>query len=249
MNAIHEANRKQWNVGAERWKERTDKRGFWNKCHKEPSLVLTDSELEYLKGIQGKTVCVLGSGDNEVVFALAGMGAEVTSVDIAERQLEIASDRADSLGLKISFLRADVTHLDKIENDSYDTVYTGGHVSVWTSDINNYYSEAVRILKAGSIFIINEYHPFRRIWCEDSNELVLKYPYFNRGPFEFRTRDELPQFEYHWTVADHIQTMISTGCELLMIEEHGEEGDDWNKTNLKQLPQNLLLVGKKNATE
>ena len=142
MNAIHEANRKQWNAGAERWKERTDKRGLWNKCHKDPTLVLTDSEIEYLKDIQGRSVCVLGSGDNEVVFALAGMGADVTSIDISERQLEIASERADCLDLKISFLRADVTHLDKIENENYDTVYTGGHVAVWTSDIKKYYSEA-----------------------------------------------------------------------------------------------------------
>ena len=126
MNAIHEANRKQWNTGAERWKKRTDKRGLWNKCHKDPTLVLTDSEIEYLKGIQGKSACVIGSGDNEIVFALAGMGAEVTSVDISERQLEIARERADRLGLNISFLRADVTQLDKIDNESFDTVYTGG---------------------------------------------------------------------------------------------------------------------------
>ncbi len=185
MNAKHEANRKQWNAGAERWKERTDKRGLWNKCHKDPTLVLTASEIEYLKDIQGKSVCVLGSGDNEVVFAMAGMGAEVTSVDNSERQLEIASERADCLDLKISFLRADVTQLDKIENESFDTVYTGGHVAVWTSDIKKYYSEAVRILKTGSYIIINEYHPFRRIWCEESKEIVLKYSYYNRGPFKF----------------------------------------------------------------
>jgi hypothetical protein len=80
MNKIHEANRIQWNASANWWKKRTEEQGLWNKCHKDPSLVLTESEIEYFDKVRGKSVCVLGSGDNEVVFALAGMGGEVTSV-------------------------------------------------------------------------------------------------------------------------------------------------------------------------
>ena len=49
-----------------------------------PSLVLSPVEMEYLSNVKGKRVCVLGSGDNQVVFALAGLGAHVTSVDIAQ---------------------------------------------------------------------------------------------------------------------------------------------------------------------
>ena len=94
MNKRHEANRRIWDAGADRWKENTDKRDRWNKCHKDPTLVLTDTEIKYFLNIEGKSVCVLVSGDNEIVFALGGMGANVTSVDISEKQLEIASERA-----------------------------------------------------------------------------------------------------------------------------------------------------------
>lgn len=245
MNELHEANRKQWNAAADWWQQRTEERGIWRRCHQEPSLVLTSSELSVLKDIRGKSACVLGSGDNEVVFALAGMGAEVTSVDISEHQLAIATRRADALGLKISFLRADISDLAELKSQQFDYVYTGGHVSVWLSDIQAYYSEAVRILKCGCLFIVNDYHPFRRIWKDGSKQFVLADPYFKRGPFRYESDNGLPQFEFHWTVADHVQALLAAGCDLVRMEETGEDNDDWNETELKGLPQYMSLVGEK----
>lgn len=248
MNELHEANRKQWNAAADWWQRRTEERGIWKRCHQEPSLVLTPSELSFLKDIYGKSACVLGSGDNEVVFALAGMGADVTSVDISEHQLDIAARRAEALGLTISFLRADISDLAEIENEQFDYVYTGGHISVWLSDIQKYYSEAVRILKKECLFIVNDYHPFRRIWKDGSKQFVLEDPYFKRGPFEYQSDNGLPQFEFHWTVADHVQALLSAGCELVKMEETGDDNDDWNETELRGLPQYMLLVGKKKSS-
>jgi 2-polyprenyl-3-methyl-5-hydroxy-6-metoxy-1,4-benzoquinol methylase len=46
---------------------------------------------------------VLGSGDNQVVFALAGLGAKVISIDISDKQIEVARKRAAVLGLKGRF--------------------------------------------------------------------------------------------------------------------------------------------------
>jgi cation diffusion facilitator CzcD-associated flavoprotein CzcO len=48
------------------------------------------AELKWLADVAGKSVAVLGSGDNQVVFALAGMGAKVTSIDISKQQLDVA---------------------------------------------------------------------------------------------------------------------------------------------------------------
>ena len=39
-----------------------------------------DQIYEALKDVEAKKVCVLGSGDNEVAFALAGLGGHITSV-------------------------------------------------------------------------------------------------------------------------------------------------------------------------
>ena len=149
MNDLHESNRACWNEWSDWWRQKADQRGAWRKCHLDPTLVLSPEEMSYLGDAQGRDVCVLGSGDNEVVFALAGMGARVTSVDISERQLETAQERAAILGLQVSFLRADVIDLSSIFDATFDVVYTGGHVSVWVSDIGKYYSEAVRVSLLG----------------------------------------------------------------------------------------------------
>ena len=89
-NKMHEANKKRWDAASQGWARGADSRGLWRRCPKEPQLVLSEKELEYLSDIAGQQVCVLGSGDNQVVFALAGLGAVVTSVDISQHLLDIA---------------------------------------------------------------------------------------------------------------------------------------------------------------
>ena len=78
--------------------QRSDSRALWQRCPREPELVLSTTELGYLRDCAGKRVCVLGNGDNQVVFALAGLGARVLSVDISQNQLDIARARARRLG-------------------------------------------------------------------------------------------------------------------------------------------------------
>src|SRR4051794_9283430 len=106
-NPYHAANRHRWNLGASSWARRTDQQGIWDKCHRDPSLALSSAELKWLRHISGKTVAVLGSGDNVVVFALAGLGAQVTSVDFSIQQIKIAQARAKALRLQVEFVQAD----------------------------------------------------------------------------------------------------------------------------------------------
>ena len=96
-NHVHSANKDRWEAASEHWRQAADSRGLWRRCSTEPELVLSDKELHYLAGIVGKRVCVLGSGDNQVVFALAGLGAFVTSVDISHNQLQVGQQRSREL--------------------------------------------------------------------------------------------------------------------------------------------------------
>ena len=105
VNTMHEGNRACWNGWATWWGECRDRVGVWQRCHQEPALVLSTLELSALGDVQGKDVCVLASGNNEVAFALAGMGANVTSVDISENQLAIDGTRRP-LGIRASVERA-----------------------------------------------------------------------------------------------------------------------------------------------
>jgi hypothetical protein len=88
-NHFHEANRRRWEAGSVSWAYHADMRGIWRKCHRDASLALRPAELKWLNDVSGKSVAVLGSGDNQAVFALSGLGAKVMSVDISEQQLTL----------------------------------------------------------------------------------------------------------------------------------------------------------------
>ncbi len=252
---IHAANRERWDTASRRWAAGADSRGLWQRCPQEPGLVLCEKELEYLGGLSGKRVCVLGSGDNQVVFALAGLGAFVTSVDISQNQLDIAEARANVLGLAICFVRADVTDLSSMDSASYDAVYTGGHVAVWVADLAMFYAEAIRILRPNGLFVVNEYHPFRRIWRDSKDAMIVELPYLERGPFEYDLDDDIlrPQtgsiksYEFHWTVADYLVAVLRAGCRLLVVDEYGEQVSDWEGAPMQGLPEFLLIIARKNT--
>jgi len=252
-NTIHTANQKRWEAAADNWASAADSRGKWNQCHKDPSIVFVDKTLEYLSNIKGEKIAVLGSGDNEAVFALSGMGAEVTSIDISQKQLDHGAKRALELGLEVKFVRHDVTDLNSLASDQFDKVYTGGHVAVWVADLGKYYREAIRILKPGGLFMVEEYHPFRRVWGASDSKLEVNYNYFNRGPFEFHYNDdvlypekgELPSYEFHWTISDFCSAILKSGCNIVDLYEYGDTYESWEVAPVKGLPEILSIVARK----
>ncbi len=254
-NRFHEANRRRWDAGSASWARRADTRGIWKRSHLDPSLALDSAELKWLNDVARKSVAVLGSGDNQVVFALAGLGAKVTSIDISEHQIEVARSRAALLGLQVNFVRSDVIDLSSLADATFDVVYTGGYVAPWVSDLRRYYGEAGRILKPGGLLIVSEYHPFRRVWKRSPSSLELRSNYFDRGPYRFEAAPdvlyhapgELEQFEFHWTVADYITAILASGCQLIHAEEFGDAVKDWEDAPMAGLPRSLLLVGRRDG--
>lgn len=253
MNPYHRANQKRWEAAARNWKAMHDRRGTWKLCAQSPELIFVPEEMKHLKGLAGKKVAVLGSGDNLAVFALAGMGMAVTSVDISRNQLDVAQERARELALNINFVQADVTDLSTLPDAHFDLVYTGGHVAVWVAELEKYYREAGRILAPGGLFMVNEYHPFRRVWKMGVDHLEVEYDYYDRGPFVFKYDDDVlnreegdfTQYEFHWRISDLINAMLKANCTLIDSAEFGEHVGDWEGAPLAGLPEYLLLVGRK----
>ncbi len=253
MNRMHEANRKGWDAASPHWQATIEERVDWRRCPADPTIALSRQELDHLGDVSGKDVVVLGSGDNLVVFALAGMGARVTSLDISQNQLDTAAERAKEIGLDVAFVRADVVDPSSLGDQSFDLAYTGGHVAAWVSDLRTYYSETCRILRAGGMFMVSEYHPFRRIWQDSSSDLKIAFRYFDRGPHEYDRSDDVPgapagslrSYEFHWTVGDYVSALMDAGCELLAIDEFGDEPQRWEGAPMEGLPHHLLLVGRK----
>ena len=253
MNPYHNANRTRWNAAAPKWKAMIDRRGTWKDIPNRPEMVFVPQEMKYFENISEKKIAVLGSGDNLAVLAFAGMGARVTSIDISEKQLENAGERARALNLDITFIQADVTDLSALPDNDFGLVYTGGHVAVWVSALQQYYNEAARILKPDGLFMVNEYHPFRRIWKKNTGRLEVEADYFSPGPFRYEYSNDIlepkaggyPCYEFRWTVSSLIQAMLQAGCQLIEAAEFGTHVGDWEGAPLQGLPENLLLVGRK----
>ena len=164
--------KEQWNITADsQWYSslRTDEK--INQLVEQPDKVFHPQVYtllkKYLPDIKGKKILLPSSGDNHAAFAFALMGAEVTSADISERQLENAAVIAERLQLSIEFICDNTMELSNIKDDSYDLVYTSNGTHTWITDLNGMYQNICRVLKKGGYSIMYDIHPFTRPFsCE-----------------------------------------------------------------------------------
>ena len=183
MNTMHQANRGYWNEAAEWWERLEEEGGLWKRCPYEPELAFDEGGSlglvrEAAGTMSGKDVCVVGSGDNHAAFAFAGMGANVTSVDISERRLAVASRRAGHLGLPITFVQADAADLGALANAEFDLVFSSNGFFVWIADLQLVLSEIFRILRPGGHYVFYDIHPFQRPWKDDVMPIEVEKPYW-----------------------------------------------------------------------
>lgn len=221
MNPIHEANRKSWNAKAQFWRQLRDRDQLWRHCTQQPAVAFQGQALElihaYVPTLAGKQVCVLGSGDNYAAFALAGLGAAVTSVDIAENQLAVAQERAHILGLEMTFVRADAADLTPLAEHSFDLVFSSNGFYVWIADVPAVFREIYRILTAGGYYIFYDIHPVQRPWQRNDNPgLTMIKSYWEIGP----NQDEGDtDYEFHYTMADFLNALADSGLRLRKLLE------------------------------
>ncbi len=176
--------------------------------------------------LQGKRVLVPSSGDNGAVFAFHLLGANVTSADIAERQIRNAKTIADQQGWAIEFVQDDSMRLERIQSGEYDLVYTSNGVHVWIDDLAAMYRNFHRVLKPGGRYIMFETHPFIRPFdgeAADKGQFVVHKLYDSTGPF-----GEVPN--YAWRIMDMANAMMDSGFVIRHMEEfHSQLGsfDCW----------------------
>jgi SAM-dependent methyltransferase len=222
MDGMHEANREYWDEPAAEWEQLRDQDERWRRCHQDPSLGFDGDALEmiltFIGDLTGKRVCVVGSGDNLAAFALAGMGAAVTSTDISEEQLAVAEKRASELGLELDFVRCDAADLAPLADDRFDLVCSTNGFFVWIANPEGVFSAVHRVLKEGGFHIFYDVHPFLRPWNDRRAPIEMEKPYFDAGPFV----EEEPGgkvFEFHWTIGDILGGLLRAGLELRALAE------------------------------
>lgn len=210
---------------------------------------------KYMGEISGKKILLPSSGDNHAAFAFASMGAEVTSADISERQLENAKKIADRMGWNIEFVCDNTMELGHIKEDAYDLVYTSNGTLSWIGDLTGMYQNIHRVLKDQGYSFMYDMHPFNRpfsgeAWKEP--QIVKSYD------------DVMPDF--HWRVQDVVNANIAAGLSIKelaelpavdasfwftydeLIQKSPDELagiNDWKKNPMSALPAWMLLISGK----
>ena len=231
MNKMHAANAKFWDALAPHWESLRDQDQLWRRCAAQPDLAFDGGTYELINAtlgdLHGKCACVIASGDNYAAFALAGMGAKVTSVDISERQLEIANRRAKILGLEIHFVQTDAADLTPIGNAQCDLVCSSNGLYVWIADPGQVFAEVYRVLKPGGYYIFYDIHPFLRPWKDQRMPLEMEKPYPDTGPFESMEAGQTI-YEFHWRLCDLINPLLDSGLQLRrMVESPPKDSRFW----------------------
>ena len=263
MNRMHEANRRVWDDKVAAWEERSNREGRWHRSHTHPELAFEGQALkmilEVVGDLDGKRVCVIGSGDHMAAFALAGLGAQVTSTDISEERLAMGVRRAEHLGLSLSFVRADAANLEPIADSSFDLACSTNGFFVWIADLGAVFSEVARILKPDESYVYVDIHPFQRPWVDRIGQVEIAKPYWETGPFQ---PSDSASYQFNWTIADLLNPMAASGLVLLSLFEspagdrrfwHGDQGDeyptadllDWRTNPLAALPAWLSVAARK----
>ena len=222
MSEMNKANQQYWDAMAKEWQDLRDQDQLWRKCPRQPELAFDGEALamikRYVGDLQGKQACVVGSGDNYVTFALAGMGARVTSTDISAQQLEVARLRADLLRLEIAFIRADATTLEGIGEGKYDLVCSSNGFFVWIAEPAKVFKQVCRVLKPGGFYIFYDVHPFLRPWKDQVTPLEMEKPYTATGPFEFEEGGQT-NYQFEWRISDLINPLLDSGLVLRRLAE------------------------------
>ena len=207
--------------------------------------------------LKARQVLLPSSGDNHAALAFALIGAEVTSTDISERQLEVARCNAEHLGVSIRTVCEDTMQLAKLEENAFDLVYTSNGTHSWIHDLDSMYANIHRVLKPGGYSIMYDVHPFQRPFTGEAwKEPRIVKPYAATLP------------DCHWRVQDLVNAHTGAGLTIREMAElpavdasfwfsydelirqdprELEQLGEWQRNPLAALPAWIAIVAQKNA--
>ena len=239
-----------WLPVAPTWERNPDVKEPWRRVAAMPAQALNLAEQELIGPAGGRVTCVLGVGDGMAGLALAAMGARVTVVDPTCSLLDMMMVRARIVGVEMNLVQADFCDMPAIRSSTCQLAYAG-QVTRQLEDIRRFYAEVHRILGPGGRFIINEYHPIRRIWKQQPGQPQVQCSYFDRRrrreqedllPDPNAPGSSLGRYDFSWTVSDHFSALAAAGFRVTALEEVGDVRQKWEIPNMKGLPEQLVIA-------
>jgi len=187
-------------------------------------------ELEGVGEVAGKSLlhlqCHFGLG----TLSWARLGARVTGADFSPRAVEVARELARAAGLEATFVCADIYDLPAHLRGEFDVVFASYGVMPWLPDLGRWVAVAARFLKPGGLFFLADGHPFMNIYDEESRELRIRYPYFNREPMGYEESGSYADadasvehktcYEWQHSVGELLNAVVGAGLRLESFREY-----------------------------
>jgi SAM-dependent methyltransferase len=173
---------------------------------------LPDQIRELLPDLSGKHVLHEQCGTGDVSAELAGLGAMVTGIDVAEEAL-LAARRAYA---GILFLQADPHELPvNLRRRRFDLVYASGLLP-YLQDLIPWAHEATAALRTGGLLFVVDLHPAGA--CIDATTLRWRDDYFGGDIVVGHRARPLGTLKL-WTFSQLLNGITATGLVVRHLEE------------------------------
>ncbi|WPH00295.1 methyltransferase domain protein [Acrodontium crateriforme] len=170
-------------------------------------------------------------------LSLARRGAKsVIGLDFSSASLKEARNLAAqaSGGDKLRFVEGSVYDAFKLlDPGSFDLVYTGIGALCWLPSIKQWAETVASLLKPGGQLFIREGHPVLWSIDEKADDLVIRYPYFERNAFTsfddegtyVKLQDEYKfvhteTVEWNHGIGEIVQALLDAGMRITGLKEH-----------------------------
>ncbi len=175
-----------------------------------------------LGDVEGRRVLDIGCGEGRFCRLLAGLGAEITGIDLTEGLVERARALSEGVG---TYLAGNAHDLAGVDDESFDLAVS----YIVMVDLFNYQEairSAFRVLKPGGRFIVCNIHPMRMAkvngWIRQGNRKLFYAvdDYTLEGP----RREEISWTgkaftSMHRTLSSYITAFLESGFVLEGLQE------------------------------
>lgn len=213
---------------------------------------LTTDELAAVGDVHGRRVLQMACSVGDEALSFAGLGAEVTAVDLAPSHLATGRAKAEALGLSVDFREQDMMAMDA-ELSGFDLIYISWGGICWVPDLGRWAFDVARRLVPGGVLVISEHHPVWEI-------LTVTPPMRVTGDYFTPARDgypdplkapqitrELPtpilSRSYVWNLGAVVSAVLGAGLRVRSLQEFAEP-DMYAELGAQagQLPARYLLT-------
>lgn len=239
--------------------------------------ILHPHEVDALGDVRGKRLLHLQCHFGLDTLAWARLGADVTGVDISDDSIAKALELAERAQLPARFERLDVLELPgPLSGETFDIIYTGRGALCWLPDLDRWGRAVSELLTPGGRLYLMETHPAVYLFNDRGGPppLIVDGGYFhNEEPLveesggdsdyaEMGYRPVQRSYEWRWSIADMVNTMIRHGLRIERLDEldglffQGFDGMErsedgmWRFADLEvKLPMTIALLANKPGGE